>query len=292
MQDNDDSDKRDMNAGDQDKGSKTDAEWLESSPHPEGPAPIENEPFPPLPDMPLPDAEIDPLIAAAVIPPVLSQADAAALLPEALDPIDEFRGAESHPKMESDAQAADADFKAITDMISQEMHTQIGVPLTDLNTSISARMRRDDQLLSMQKELEKHRADLILKMMRPFVNALITAHDNMTMRRDSFEKTDDEYIEKTRVMKTLDGFLEDIELTLSENGIDRFSEDNCDEKFSGAHQKVVGYLPAQNEDQHGLVARIMRPGFSFDEQILQKQRVKVFKYSKPAADTASDENKD
>lgn len=190
------------------------------------------------------------------------------------------------------AEPSPVDLRAVADMISEEMNTQIGVPLTDLNTAISARMRRDDQLFSMQKELEKHRADLILKMMRPFVNALITAHDNMTMRRDSFEKSEDEHIEKLRVMKTLDGFLEDIELTLSENGIDCFSQDNHDEKFSGAHQKVVGYVTAQNEEQHGLVAKIVRPGFSYDDQILQKQRVKVFKYSKAAADDAADDNKD
>ncbi|MBA4232484.1 MAG: nucleotide exchange factor GrpE [Ralstonia sp.] len=164
----------------------------------------------------------------------------------------------------------------IENNLSEQIEAKVQAALGDTTQLLRARLTRDEQFSSMQRELEGHRGDQLLKSLRPLVTSVITTHDNVSKIIDRVVAAGDT-MDRGEVSKILKGILEDLELALSQNGIDVFGLDNVGETFDGKSQRTVGFVETDDSNQHGRVAENVRAGFASDSVIVQKQRVKVYR---------------
>lgn len=164
----------------------------------------------------------------------------------------------------------------IANNLSEQIEAKVQAALGDTTQLLRARLTRDEQFTSMQRELEGHRGDQLLKSLRPLVTSIITTHDNVSKINDRVV-AGGETMDRGEVSKILKGILEDLELALSQNGIDVFGLDNVGETFDGKSQRTVGFVETEDLNRHGRVAENVRPGFASDSIIVQKQRVKVYR---------------
>lgn len=157
----------------------------------------------------------------------------------------------------------------------------VAVAIAEFSQLMRARLTRDEQFAAMQREVEAHRSDMALKALRPLVMSVITAHDNLSKVADRVGKGTGP-VERVELLKILGGVSEDLELALSQNGIDVFSHDNIGQPFDGKMQTAVGYVDTDDPVQQGKVAELIRAGFTSDSIIVQKQRVRVYRARAPS----------
>lgn len=154
---------------------------------------------------------------------------------------------------------------------------------------------KEEQIARLHAELQQHREGLLERTTRPLLNAVIRVHDNLGKVVSSLRTRPPEEITPERTFRVLDGFREDLELLLSQHGVESF--DPHDDVFDPRIHTVLRTVPTDDPSRIGRIAERVRPGFSLGDALLQKARVAVFTAqsapkpaSQPAESTGSPAN--
>ena len=133
---------------------------------------------------------------------------------------------------------------------------------------------KEKQIDRLHEELVDHRRDLLEKIARPLVQGMVRLHDDMSRAVEAFKAKDPGSLTPERFFKLIDGFAEDLEIVLSDHGVETFRE--AGPGFNPRRQTVSRKQQTDDPARIGQVARSVRPGFERADRILQKERVEVF----------------
>jgi molecular chaperone GrpE (heat shock protein) len=133
---------------------------------------------------------------------------------------------------------------------------------------------KEKQIDRLHDELVGHRQDLLEKIARPLVRGLVRLHDDMGRAVDSLRGKDPENLTPERFFKLIEGFAEDVEIVLSDHGVEPF--EGVAQEFDPRRQTAIKKLPTTDSEVIGRVARSIRPGFERGDRIVQKERVEVY----------------
>jgi molecular chaperone GrpE len=141
---------------------------------------------------------------------------------------------------------------------------------------------KEAQVERLHAEVQQHREGLLERATRPLLNAVIRMHDDLGKATASLRARPPGEITPECTFRLLDGFREDLELLLSQHGVELFDPpgDLFDPRLHTALRTVATADPALA----GRIAERLRPGFSHGDALLQKARVAVFtRQAAPAA---------
>jgi molecular chaperone GrpE len=138
---------------------------------------------------------------------------------------------------------------------------------------------KEKQIDRLHDELQGHRADLVLKAVRPVFQSLIRLHDDFGKVLDALDREDPNQLNPERLLKLLKGFRDDVELALSDNGVQAFRTET--ETFDPRRQRVLRTVETTEQTQIGRLEARLRPGFEYGETILEKERVAVYARPQP-----------
>lgn len=133
---------------------------------------------------------------------------------------------------------------------------------------------KEKQIDLLHRELQEHKRGLLAKAQRPLLNGMVRLHDSLGRVAEALCADAEEPLTHERTGEILQGFQEDVEILLEDQGIQLFR--NVGPQFDPHRQTVVQGIPTDDETQNGRVARCVRPGFEQDGTVLQKERVEVF----------------
>jgi molecular chaperone GrpE len=133
---------------------------------------------------------------------------------------------------------------------------------------------KEAQVERLHAEVQQHREGLLERTTRPLLNAVIRMHDDLGKAAASLRARPPGEITPERTFRLVDGFREDLELLLSQHGVEPFDPpgDVFDPRLHTALRTVDTHDPALA----GRIAERLRPGFSHGDALLQKARVAVF----------------
>lgn len=133
---------------------------------------------------------------------------------------------------------------------------------------------KEAQVERLHAELQQHREGVLERATRPLLNAVIRMHDDLGKAAAALRARPPEEVTPERTFRLVDGFREDLELLLSQHGVEPFDPpgDVFDPRLHTALRTVATADPALA----GRIAERLRPGFSHGEALLQKARVAVF----------------
>jgi len=133
---------------------------------------------------------------------------------------------------------------------------------------------KEKQLDRLHEELQRHRSDLVAKAIRPVFQSVIRLHDDLGKVLEALAREDPALLTADRLLKLLSGFRDDVELALNNNGVSSFRSET--EMFDPRKQRVLRTVDTTDESQVGRLAARLRPGFEYEDNILEKERVAVF----------------
>jgi len=123
----------------------------------------------------------------------------------------------------------------------------------------------------LHAELQEHRADMLLKVLKPVLLDLITLHDDLG-KILALAATPDSDLEK-RLLYQLGGLRKDVEDILYRQGVELFTCPGND--FDPRRQRASRTLSAPHPDLEGKVAERLRTGFAVGDKVLRPELVAV-----------------
>jgi molecular chaperone GrpE (heat shock protein) len=137
---------------------------------------------------------------------------------------------------------------------------------------------KDQQISLLHDELQEHKLDLLGRAKRPLLQGMIRLHDDLGKVVASLRRKPDEDLTAERLFQVLEGFREDLEMILGQNGVETFQTPA--ESFDPARQTSLKTEPTTEESRVGTIAARLRPGFNEGEVLLQRERVAVYVLSR------------
>jgi molecular chaperone GrpE (heat shock protein) len=145
---------------------------------------------------------------------------------------------------------------------------------------------KEDQISRLHNELQEYKGGLIAKTARPLINGIIRFHDDVGRIVEALQKCNIAELTPDRFFKVIQGFLQDIEIVLRDNGVEAYSE--AGDTFDPHRQKALTTIPSTDSAIAGRIAARLRPGFEQGGIVLQKERVAVYVLANPAAQSNDD----
>ena len=129
------------------------------------------------------------------------------------------------------------------------------------------------------EELQRHRAGLVEQAASPFILGMTRLHAQIGRLLRAYEGGEaPEEMSRADVYGLLDGFRDEVESILGENGIAAYRGDVGD-PFDPSRHTVAGEPePTGNEERSGTVAKCLGAGFERDGRIVVKASVSVYRY--------------
>jgi molecular chaperone GrpE len=177
---------------------------------------------------------------------------------------------------------------ASTDLLPGKMDLLVDM-VKELQSEFQHKIKYDESkeriINRLHEQLQEHRSDLHLKLIRPLVMGLIGLYDDLHSLIN--QSTAPLEIDQ---QKTLLSFGESIEELLAQNGVETFTlpEPN----FVPRHQRSIHTVPTSEIDQDKLVAKRIRKGFRYEEKILRPEIVATYQYIQSSSDSAQSLNEE
>lgn len=133
---------------------------------------------------------------------------------------------------------------------------------------------RERQIDTLHAELQTFKADLVAKAIRPAFQSMMRLHDDCGKVIEALQREPEERVTRERLVAFLEGFREDVELALSENGITAFT--GSSQEFDARRQTVARRVSTTNKELALRIAGTVRPGFEQGEIILKPERVAIY----------------
>jgi molecular chaperone GrpE len=149
---------------------------------------------------------------------------------------------------------------------------------------------KEDQISRLHDELQAYKADLVAKTARPLTSGIIRFHDDVGRIVEALRKRDVAELTPDRFFKVIQGFQQDIEIVLSDNGVEAYSEPG--DTFDPHRQKALATVPSTDAALTGHIAARLRPGFEQSGTVLQKERVAVYVLADAGAPSSNDDIED
>ena len=135
---------------------------------------------------------------------------------------------------------------------------------------------KEEQVRQLHSELQSYKSDLVAKAMRPLVAGMIRLHEDMGRMVDFFQESEDDKLERERVLKNFAGLREDIIEVLDQSGIVAYNDSGPGQEFNPRRQRLLKKVPASDPDLVGKVVESLRYGFDHGDTNVQKEAVSVY----------------
>lgn len=166
--------------------------------------------------------------------------------------------------------------------VLQRLERSLEDGLADLQRSFQDKLAydraKDQQISRLHDELQEHKLDLLGRAKRPLLHGLIRFHDDLGKVIASLRRKPEEDLTAERLFQVLEGFREDLEMLLGQNGVETFQTPG--ESFDPTRQTSLKTEPTTEESRVGTIAARLRPGFNEGEVLLQRERVAVYVLSR------------
>jgi molecular chaperone GrpE (heat shock protein) len=149
---------------------------------------------------------------------------------------------------------------------------------------------KEEQISRLHDELQEYKAGLVIKTVRPLISGIIRFHDDVGRIVEALRNRDVMELTPERFFKVIQGFQQDVEIVLSDNGVEAYTE--AGDTFDPHRQKALATVPSTDAALTGRIAARLRPGFEQSGTVLQKERVAVYVLADAAALSSNDDSED
>lgn len=155
----------------------------------------------------------------------------------------------------------------------------IASQITSLQAAFDHKIRydhgREAIIDRLHAEIQEYKADIALKLVKPFALGLIELYDDVGKTLDAYAGL--EAVPQTqKLLELYEEFRIDIADLLDRNGFVMFTvpDNNFDPKL----QRAVRRAKTADESNDRLIAERIRPGFTYGDRVIRPEMVAVFVY--------------
>jgi molecular chaperone GrpE len=138
---------------------------------------------------------------------------------------------------------------------------------------------REAMIDRLHQELQEHKADLHLKILRPFALELIGLHDDLGKRLAARAEAEPD-ADAPAIAEALQSVRDDLEDLLYRCGFEAFVTDTP--QFDPRRQRALRTVPAADPALDRHVARRLRKGFAYEGRVIRPELVDVHVATPPA----------
>ncbi len=168
-------------------------------------------------------------------------------------------------------------FKAL----QEEVRTGFAGILKEFREKLAFDGFKEEQIDRLHAELQTYKKDVIARSTQPLLQGIIRLHDDIGKVATALRDKPAEELTPKRFFRAIEGFVDDIELLLSQHGVETFRVPG--EDFNPNRQTAVRTIPHAEHSLTGRIAHRLRPGFTQGEALLQRERVIVYSLSAKSA---------
>lgn len=165
--------------------------------------------------------------------------------------------------------------------ISTVIEEGIGRILDTFEEKLKYDTSKQLQVDRLYKELQEYRRDLVAQTISPFLRGIIRLHDDIGRLLSDLKENATEKLSSGHFFGHLEGLQEDVKRVLEQNGVIIYHEAHG--TFDPRRQRILQIVPTDDESRNGRLAESIRPGFEYGTQILEKERVSVYKFDLSAS---------
>lgn len=151
--------------------------------------------------------------------------------------------------------------------------------LTAFEAKLAYDKTKQTQIDRLHEELQQHRGDLLARTIRPLAHGMIRLHDDIGKLLSTLRMKSADELTPDRFFSLLEGLQEDVEIVLGQNGIAAYREPLG--PFDPRRQRLIRRVGTSEERLTDMVAESIRPGFEQGTEILEKERVATYEFSRP-----------
>ena len=159
-------------------------------------------------------------------------------------------------------------------LLQSWMERNTGLILEAFEQKLKFDAFKEEQIERLHRELQEYKRDLLAKAGAPLVNGIIRLHDNLGKALDHLRGQDETALAKDLVLEVLDGFADDLEILLEQNGVHLFVQP--DERFDPHRQTCRRSIETVDEGLVGCIAERIQPGFQRHGQVIRNEKVAVY----------------
>lgn len=162
------------------------------------------------------------------------------------------------------------------DEIARRMSHEIEALRSDFQHKILYDRTKDDQIRDLNKELQSHRAGLLINAMRPVIDELIGLHRTVDKKVNRLAMNGPQDDVTEAVIRALIDIREELEIALDRQGIEAYEHESdvADPRL----QFVIRPVETGDPDLTGVIVRRLARGYRIGERILDKERVEAYRY--------------
>ena len=167
------------------------------------------------------------------------------------------------------------------------IETRIGRVLEVFENKLAYDQSKEVQVDRLHEELQGHRSDLVGRTIRPLVRDAIRLHDDIGKLVSALEGDSSGELSPEEFLRLLEGLQQDVELMLEHNGVEAYREE-AGGRFDPGRQKILRTVASGERETEGIVAESVRPGFELGGQVVERERVTVYRFEPSAGRGAAD----
>ena len=167
------------------------------------------------------------------------------------------------------------------------IEARIGRVLEVFENKLAYDRSKEVQVDRLHEELQQHRSDLVARTIRPLVRDVIRFHDDIGKLVSALREDSSGELPPEKFLRLLEGLQQDVELMLEHNGVEAYREE-AGGRFDPGRQRILRTVPAGDRETGGIVAESVRPGFEQGGQVVERERVIVYRFEPAAGRGAAD----
>ncbi len=132
---------------------------------------------------------------------------------------------------------------------------------------------KEQMIDTLHRELQQYKDDMIKSTIKPLVNDLIMVNDNIYKLVDNLRAAEDA-LDPEKLLEHMEFITTDIDDVLFRQGIEPYT---CtEEKVNLRKQSIFQTVPINDPSKEKHIAKQVRKGYEWDEQIVRKELVSVY----------------
>ena len=159
----------------------------------------------------------------------------------------------------------------------ESVDKQLKLLMREFNSKIKYDARKDEQIDKLYKELRGYRENLLIKSITPMIEDMIFEIEANKKRVLQLKCKEISELSTVKLLKIIEDYSEEISNILYRQGIEKY--DSVGKAFDGSIHTLNKLVETDDKLKHNTTAKSIRQGYRWENKILKKELVDIYKYN-------------
>ncbi|ADL51031.1 nucleotide exchange factor GrpE [Clostridium cellulovorans] len=170
----------------------------------------------------------------------------------------------------------------------ESVDKQLKLLMREFNSKLKYDVKKDEQIDKLYKELRGYRENLLIKSITPMIEDMIFEIEANKKRVQQLKRKEISELSPEKLLKTIEDYSEEISNILYRQGIESY--ESLGKIFDGNIHTINKLVEINDKLMHNTIAKSIRQGYRWENKILKKELVDIYKYNSSVEENGVETN--